>query len=130
VVSLATYQLGRDRLLAKSAQGVQHRPWSGLTGSTGPLKSAEIRDRWCQPWVSDTRLVDHLSFRDDQLIRTSGHLVQDRPMPSVPWAAVPELSVGDSPCLVARQSGLAWLTRHVGGLCVRQRGALSVTACG
>jgi hypothetical protein len=24
----------------------------GLTGSAGPLKSVEIRARWCQPWVS------------------------------------------------------------------------------
>ena len=52
VVSLAVNPLDPDCLLAKSAQGVQHRPWPGLTGSAGPLKSVEIRARWCQPWVS------------------------------------------------------------------------------
>jgi len=52
-----------DPLLAKSAQGVQHRPWSGLTGSAGPLKSVEIRDRWCQPWVSRARHPVHVSER-------------------------------------------------------------------
>jgi len=44
----------RDPLLAKSAQGVPHRPWTGLTASAGLLKSAEIRTRWCQLWVSPT----------------------------------------------------------------------------
>jgi hypothetical protein len=41
-----------DPLLAKSVQSVRRRPWPGLTASPGLLKSAEIRARWCQPWVS------------------------------------------------------------------------------
>jgi hypothetical protein len=41
-----------DPLLAKSAQGVPHRPWPALTASAGLLKSGEIWARWCQTWVS------------------------------------------------------------------------------
>jgi hypothetical protein len=53
-----------DPLLAKSTQSVQHRPWSGLSGSAGPLRSAEIRERWCQPWVSRSRGVGSASQPD------------------------------------------------------------------
>jgi len=51
-----------DPLLAKSAQGVPHRPWPGLTASGGLLKSAEIQARWCQPWVSAARRPVRFSF--------------------------------------------------------------------
>jgi hypothetical protein len=47
-----------DPLLAKSAQGVQHCPWPGMTRFANPSESGEIRPCWCQPWVS-TRELTH-----------------------------------------------------------------------
>jgi hypothetical protein len=35
------------------------------------------------------------------LIRRSGHIVQDRPLRSVRWADIPQLSVWDAPCPAA-----------------------------
>ncbi len=52
VTQLVTRRLGADRLLAKSVQGVRHRPWLGLTRFISPPESAGIRVRWCQTWVS------------------------------------------------------------------------------
>ena len=37
-----------DPLLAKSAQGVQHHLWPGLTGPAGLPGSGGIQARWCQ----------------------------------------------------------------------------------
>ena len=58
-----------DPLLAKSAQGVPYRPWPGLTASAGLLKSAEIRTRWCQLWVSPAgrRFADPASLSRSQV---------------------------------------------------------------
>jgi hypothetical protein len=44
-------------LLAKSAQTVQHGRWPADPGLAGPAKSGEIQVCWCQPWVSDGRVV-------------------------------------------------------------------------
>ena len=68
VVSLAVNPLDPDCLLAKSAQGVPHRPWPGLTASAGLLKSAEVRTRWCQLWVSAASRSARSSCRRDHLI--------------------------------------------------------------
>jgi hypothetical protein len=38
-----------------------NRPWPRLTGSSGLLKSAEIRARWRQPWVSPIKAAQLLT---------------------------------------------------------------------
>jgi hypothetical protein len=92
VVSLAAHQLGRDRLLAKSTQGVPYRPWPGLAASAGLLKSAEIRARWCQLWVlSASWRPVRFSFCRDHLIRRHLHA---HPLPAHSVAYLPKYFSG------------------------------------
>jgi len=37
----------------------------------------------------------------EHLFRRSGHIVQDRPLQSLRWGDIPQLSVRDAPCLAA-----------------------------
>ena len=48
-------------------------------------------------------VVPHLGSSTDLLIRRSGHFVQDRPLQSLRWADIPQLSVWAAPCPVAWQ---------------------------
>jgi hypothetical protein len=61
-----------DPLLAKSAQGVQHCPWPGMTRFASPSESEEIRPCWCQPWVS----TGEADARFGQLVRSKIPAVQ------------------------------------------------------
>lgn len=52
--SRSPWRVHGDCLLAKSAHGVQYRPWRGPDQFAGPLQCVYIRARWCQSWVSYT----------------------------------------------------------------------------
>lgn len=60
-----------DPLLAKSTQCVPYRLWPGLSASGGPLRSGEVRTRWCHPWVSLSHR-DSLARLAQQLSRVFG----------------------------------------------------------
>jgi hypothetical protein len=43
---------GRDPLLAKHGQNVQHCLWPGTKHSQRPPEYSNVQERWCRLWVS------------------------------------------------------------------------------
>jgi hypothetical protein len=70
----------------------------------GPVRTqvsghAEVSASYCHyPWLSASSVMQRAR---DLLIRRSGHIVQDRPLWSLRWADIPQLSAWDAHCPAA-----------------------------